>query len=87
MSYINRWGIPVYIATGTSSLMVTITAFAAFMTHASLGHINYLYLVFIAPSLVIGARFSQRVSDKNLRYVITGLYVLLAGLIVLRYFI
>ncbi|MFX1521387.1 MAG: sulfite exporter TauE/SafE family protein [Promethearchaeota archaeon] len=83
-------GVPVHIATGTSSLMITITAFAAFLTHASLGHIDYVYLVFIAPSLVIGAqigaRFSQRVSDKNLRYVIAGLYILFAGLLVLRYF-
>jgi len=84
-------GLPVNLATGTSSLMVTITAFAAFITHASLEHINYIYLVFIAPCLVIGAqigaRFSQRVSSKNLRYFIAGLYILLAGLIVLRYFI
>ncbi|WP_287583727.1 sulfite exporter TauE/SafE family protein [Candidatus Borrarchaeum sp.] len=83
-------GLPVNLATGTSSLMVTITAFAAFLTHASLGHVNYVYLVFIAPSLVIGAqmgaRFSHRVSATNLRYFIAGLYILLAGLLVLRYF-
>jgi hypothetical protein len=83
-------GIPVHIATGTSSLMITITAFAAFVTHASLGHINYVYLLFIAPSLVIGAqigaRFSQRFSAKNLQYLIASIYLLLAGLILLRYF-
>jgi uncharacterized membrane protein YfcA len=83
-------GIPVHIATGTSSLMVTITAFAAFLTHASLGHVNYVYLVLIAPSLVIGAqigaRFSQKVSAMNLRHVIAGVYILFAVLLVLRYF-
>jgi len=57
-------GIPIHVAIATSSLMITVTSTSAFFSHALLGDVEYQYLFFTVPGVILGAQIGARISKK-----------------------
>lgn len=57
-------GTPIYVAIATSSLMITITSTVAFVSHAFLGNIEFQYLLFTVPGVILGAQLGAKTSEK-----------------------
>ena len=81
-------GFPIHIAIATSSLMIIITSSTAFVSHAALSNIEYFYLLFSVPGVILGAqlgaRMSKRSSSGTLRKMFSLLLLLVAVIIFLR---
>jgi uncharacterized membrane protein YfcA len=84
-----RCGVPVKYAVGTSSMMVTLTALAAFLAHFYMGNINYLALLLMAPALYMGAhlgpRLGERVTGKQIRHYFSIILLLTAAVTLYRF--
>lgn len=81
-------GFPIHVAIATSSLMIIVTSSTALAAHAALSNIEYRYLIFSVPGVILGAqlgaRMSKRSSSETLRKIFSLLLILVALIILLR---
>ena len=76
-------GMPVHIATATSTFMILITSTSGGMTHFYLGHVHLEIVLIAAIGAVIGAqigpRLNVRASSKHLRKIVGTVLILVAA--------
>jgi len=76
-------GMPVHIATATSTFMILITSTSGGMTHFYLGHVHLEIVLIAAIGAVIGAqigpRLNVKVSSKHLRKIVGTVLILVAA--------
>lgn len=73
--------IPPHIAIATSMFMILVTSFFSSLTHVFLGHIAWLYLLFIIPGAwiggTLGAKVNQRLKSSRLEALFRGMLILI----------
>ena len=76
-------GMPVHIATATSTFMILITSTSGGATHFYLGHVRLEIVLVAATGAVIGAqigpRLNVKVSSKHLRKIVGTVLILVAA--------
>jgi len=58
-------GVPVEIATATSSLMILVSAFSGAMTHIQLANVAYEFVPFIIVSVIVGAQIGVQIQRRT----------------------
>lgn len=66
--------VPMSIAVGSSAFMVGLTATAGFLGHATVGHVNWQVVLFLALPIFIGAQLGSRLSVHIQTQKLRGLY-------------
>ncbi len=56
------FGVPMSVAVGSSAFMVGLTAAAGFVGHASVGHVNWQFIILISIPVFMGAQIGSRIS-------------------------
>ncbi len=82
-------GIPVLVAVATSSVMITVTGFFSYVSHAILGNFSISYILLTAPGLILGTQLGAMIARKKLdatyiRYILKAVLVLFGTIILLR---
>jgi len=76
-------GMPVHIATATSTFMILITSTSGGLTHFYLGHVHLEIVLVAAIGAVLGAqigpRLNVKVSSKHLRKIVGTVLILVAA--------
>lgn len=76
-------GMPVHIATATSTFMILITSTSGGVTHFYLGHVDLKIVLVAATGAVLGAqigpRLNVKVSSKHLRKIVGTVLILVAA--------
>ena len=75
------FGFPVHIATATSMFMIFFVSIFGSITHITLGHIVWEYVLFFIPGAWIGgklgAKTNQMLSSNTLEWILRGLLIVI----------
>lgn len=75
-------GIPVHIATATSTFMMLLTSTSGGTTHYLLGHVHFEIVSISAIGAILGAqigtRLNTKVSSKNLRKIVAIVFIIMS---------
>ena len=81
-------GIPMKNTSGTSLVAIIILAILGVIQQAMLGHIDYLAGIMLCvgaiPGAVLGAKLVQRVPERTLRFIFSGLLAVAAVMLVVN---
>ena len=77
---------PIHKAIGTSSLIMSLTAASGTIGYALHGNVNFLSGIVVAIGSIIGglltSRLANRVSEKTLEKIVSGVFVCLGVLMI-----
>jgi len=79
-------GVPMHIAVGASTMLVTISAAAGFFGHASVGFFNYSLAIPLAAGGIIGgfagAKMALKSKPRNLKYLFAFTQLVAAAMMI-----
>jgi len=77
-------GVPVEIATATSSLMILISALTGALTHIQLANVAYEFVPFIIVSVIVGAQIGVQIQRRTAARTLRRMFAFFLVLIGLR---
>jgi len=81
-------GLPIRLAVATSSMAIALTSVTSAITHYTLGNVDIYILIFLAPTLVVGAQvgaaITKRIRSASLRKGFSATLVFIALRMILK---